>query len=369
MRELHSQSIEDIAIGSGVLGAGGGGDPFIGKMVTLHMSEVFGPPKLIQPADLPDDALIVSPFGIGSPLIGLEKFPFGPELDRAYNEFISMIGRPASALLAIEIGGMNSMTPLVLGARLGIPVLDADLIGRAAPHLELTTAALNGILSTPTVIADEHGNLLTIKAVDDKWCDRIARAAIMEFGAMAVGCGYMMSGKQSQVVPVQGSISYAEAIGRSIREARAAKRDLVGAILDVTNGSVLFTGKVVDVQRHVAHSHSVGQFTVAGTDGDLGATCVIDFENENLIAWRDGEVVATTPDLITLLDVDSGATVQTELVRYGLRTAVLGIPADPAWHTPEGIALFGPGRFGYDVPFHPVPVKARSEASGNGSDK
>jgi len=85
--------------------------------------------------------------------------------------------------------------------------------------------------------------------------------------------------------------------------------------------------------------------------------------------WRDGEVVATTPDLITLLDVDSGATVQTELVRYGLRTAVLGIPADPAWHTPEGIALFGPGRFGYDVPFHPVPVKARSEASGNGSDK
>jgi uncharacterized protein len=356
MRALLPQSIEDIAIGSGVLGAGGGGDPYIGKMVTLHMSEMYGPPQLVLAKDLPDDAMVISPFGIGSALVGLEKFPFGPELDRAYNEFVSMVGRPASALVAIEIGGMNSMTPLILGARLGIPVLDADLIGRAAPHMGLTTAALNGVLSTPTVIADAHGNLLTIKAIDDQWCDRIARAAIMEFGAMAVGCGYMMSGKQSRIAPVQGSISYAEAIGRSMREAQAAKGDLIRAILDVTGGSVLFSGKVVDVQRKIAHSHHVGQFTMAGTDADRGATCVIDFENENLIAWRDGEVIATTPDLITLLDIDSGATVQTELVRYGLRAAVLGIPADSAWHTPAGIALFGPGGFGYDVPFHPVPL-------------
>ena len=363
MRELSAQAIEDIAIGSGVLGAGGGGDPFIGKMVTLHCAEVFGPPKLVQIRELADDAVVVSPYAIGSPLVGLEKFPFGPELDRAYNEYIAVIGRKPAALIAIEIGGMNSMTPLVLGARLGIPILDADLCGRAVPHMELTTAWLNGIMASPTVIADEHGNLVTIKAINDKWADRIARAATMEFGAMAVGVGYLMTGLQCRTATVLDSLSYSEAIGRAIREARAVKGDIVEAIIEVTNGTVLFTGKVVDVQRKVAHSHSVGQFTIAGSDSDRGSTCVIDFENENLIMWRDKEVIATTPDLITLVDIDSGATVQTELVRYGLRTTVLGIPADPAWHTPAGVALFGPGRWGYDVPFHPVPVRARAKAA------
>jgi uncharacterized protein len=307
--------------------------------------------------------VVVAPFAIGSPLIGLEKFPFGPELDRAYNEYLDVIGRKPAALVAIEIGGMNSMTPLVLGARLGIPILDADLCGRAVPHMELTTAWLNGIWASPTVIADEHGNLVTIKAINDRWADRIARAATMEFGAMAVGVGYLMTGAQCRIATVLDSLSYAEAIGATIRQARTNKSDVLEAITDVTNGTVLFTGKVVDVQRKVAHSHSVGQFTISGSDTNRGSTCVIDFENENLIAWNDGEVVATTPDLITLVDLDSGATVQTELVRYGLRTAVLGIPADAAWHTPAGIALFGPGRWGYDVPFHPVPVRA--EASAN----
>jgi DUF917 family protein len=356
VRELDAQSIRDIAIGSAVLGAGGGGDPVIGMMAALYISELSGPPVLIRADELGANDAVVSPFGIGSPLVSLEKFSFGPELERAYHEFVAMVGRPVAALVAAEIGGMNSMTPLALGARLGVPILDADLIGRAAPHMGLTTAALNGLPVSPIVLADEHGNLVTVKAVDDLWADGIARSVVMDFGATAAACGFMLTGEQVRTVPIQGSISYAESIGRTIREARDRRDPIAAAILRATKGSALFTGKVVDVQRHVEHSLSVGRFTLSGLDADTGSECTVDFQNENLIAWRDGEVVATTPDLITLLDIDSGATVQTELVRYGLRTIVLGIPADPVWHTAAGVALFGPGRFGYDVPFKAVPA-------------
>ncbi|MEA2527977.1 MAG: uncharacterized protein QOF73_5204, partial [Thermomicrobiales bacterium] len=36
------------------------------------------------------------------------------------------------------------------------------------------------------------------------------------------------------------------------------------------------------------------------------------------------------------------------------RVVVLGIPCDPRWRTPEGLALVGPGYFGYDATYVPV---------------
>ena len=39
-------------------------------------------------------------------------------------------------VLSCEIGGGNGLEPLALGARLGLPVIDADLMGRAFPELQ-----------------------------------------------------------------------------------------------------------------------------------------------------------------------------------------------------------------------------------------
>jgi DUF917 family protein len=36
---------------------------------------------------------------------------------------------------------------------------------------------------------------------------------------------------------------------------------------------------------------------------------------------------------------------------------VIGIPCDPKWRTPAGLALAGPGHWGYEVPY--VPVEER----------
>jgi DUF917 family protein len=42
-----------------------------------------------------------------------------------------------SGLVSIEIGGMNGIDPLLTAAELGIPVIDADLMGRAFPELQV----------------------------------------------------------------------------------------------------------------------------------------------------------------------------------------------------------------------------------------
>jgi DUF917 family protein len=92
--------------------------------------------------------------------------------------------------------------------------------------------------------------------------------------------------------------------------------------------------------------------------GDFeGRTLRIDFQNEFLIAREGDTALATTPDLITILDSETGHAITTESLRYGFRVAVLGMPCDSRWRTPGGIELAGPRYFGYDIDF--VPIEER----------
>ena len=52
----------------------------------------------------------------------------------------------------------------------------------------------------------------------------------------------------------------------------------------------------------------------------------IQFQNENLVRARDGAIVVSVPDLITLLEEETGEPIITEQLRYGFRVIVLGIP-------------------------------------------
>ena len=65
-------------------------------------------------------------------------------------------------------------------------------------------------------------------------------------------------------------------------------------------------------------------------------------------------VVTSVPDLICVLDADTGEPVTTESMRYGYRVAVVGLPCHDRWRTPEGLAIVGPGYFGYDHDYEPV---------------
>ena len=104
----------------------------------------------------------------------------------------------------------------------------------------------------------------------------------------------------------------------------------------------LFTGKVVDLDRRTTAGFARGAVAIDGLDSFAGSRMVIDFQNENLIARLDGEIVCTVPDLICAVATDTGEPVTTELMRYGLRVTILGFPAPALWTTPEGLAASRP---------------------------
>ena len=104
MRYLQEQEIRDIANGSAILGTGGGGDPYLGTLAAIAAIKEFGPPAILEVSELADDALVAFPFIVGSPVPGVEKFPFGLELVRAYRMLEGQLGRRITAVMSAEIG-------------------------------------------------------------------------------------------------------------------------------------------------------------------------------------------------------------------------------------------------------------------------
>jgi hypothetical protein len=86
-----------------------------------------------------------------------------------------------------------------------------------------------------------------------------------------------------------------------------------------------------------------------------GRQLSLDFQNENLVA-RDSErgIVASVPDLITVLDAETGDPITTEGLQYGHRVRVIGMPCSPKWRTDRGLELVGPTYFDYDIDYEPI---------------
>jgi DUF917 family protein len=275
----------------------------------------------------------------------------------AFEAIQEYLGRRATATMSCEAGGLNSTTPFVVAAELGIPLVDADMMGRAYPELQMCTPTLYGVTATPMAIADEKGNSAVINAISNKWTETFARTVTIDMGCSAMIGLYPMSGAQVKEAVVARTITKIETIGRTIREAHACHIDPIEAVRGATDGYVIWRGKITDIARRTETGFARGEASIAGNGDYEGKTLRISFQNEFLIAQTEDDVLACTPDLITILDAETGEPITTESLRYGFRVAVLAMPCDPRWRTPAGLALVGPDYFGYATTY--VPIEQR----------
>ena len=354
MRLIGKEEIEHMAIGAALLGTGGGGDPYIGKLMALQAVEEYGPIKLLSPDEVPDDALIVPSAMMGAPTVMVEKIPNGEEAIVAFKALEEYLGKEIYATMPIEAGGVNSMLPLALAARLGLPVVDADGMGRAFPELQMVTFHLEGVSATPMVVSDEKGNSLLLNTINSVWAERIARKATIEMGGSVMNAIYPMTGREMKNSSIHNILSLEEQIGARIQAALKNNKQPLDEILELTNGHQLFQGKVMDIDRKTQDGFAKGTAIIEGLGSDLNKACRLHFQNEHLLAEIDGNVVCVTPDLIAVLDAETGMPITTEGLRYGARCIVIGMPCDPKWRTPKGIEVAGPGYFGYNTVYRPI---------------
>lgn len=338
--------IPELARGAAVLGTGGGGDPYIGSLLAMQALAAHGPVATVALADVPDDALAITVSMMGAPTVMVEKLPSLDELVAPVRALEKHLGRRMTHVACVEVGGVNSTIPIAAAAVLGLPLVDADGMGRAFPELQMVLPSLYGVTASPLAISDEKGNTSVLQTIDNVWTERIARVACVEMGCSVMVAGFSMNGTQIRESFVPGSLRHCLDIGSGITAARAAKTDPVAAVLELTGGLELFSGKVSDVERVTTTGFARGNARIEGEAEVL----TLSFQNEHLIARTEQRVLATTPDLIMVLDHDSGEPITTEALRYGQRVRVISAPSDPRWHSPEALAMVGPGYFGYDMP-------------------
>ena len=352
-RMITAADLDDIAVGGAILGTGGGGDPYIGKLMAKRAIRDHGPVRMIDLDEVKDDALVVPCAMMGAPTVMVEKIPQGEEILVAFRKLEAFLGKKIGAILCAEAGGLNSTIPFVIGAMTGIPVIDGDGMGRAYPELQMVTFTMHGVSATPMVVVDDKGNNVLLECIDNRWTERLARTATIEMGGSVLITLYPMIGAVAKKASVRGTLTLARRLGEILRESRASHADAVAAIQSKLNAATIFEGRVTDIARRTETGFARGDAKFAGVDAYRDHTFRIAFQNEFLMAERDGAPIVTTPDLITLLDADTGVPITTETLRFGLRVVAIAIPCAPQWRTKAGLALVGPRYFGYDVDYRP----------------
>ncbi|MCP3730894.1 DUF917 domain-containing protein [Sphingomonas sp. MG17] len=356
---IDRTALADLATGAAFLGSGGGGDPYYSQLLgeaELARVDSF---EVVPLDSLADDALVVPCGWIGAPTVSVEKLPSGREALAGLRRLEQEIGRPIDAVLPIEIGGGNGLAPLVSAARLGVPVVDADGMGRAFPESQMAIFNIHGLSACPSVLTAACGSLNVIETDDNLTHERVARGLSVALGGIAHMVEYPLSGRQAKDHAIGGSVSAAIAAGAAIRLARASGDDPFEALYAALRASGLypfageiFDGKIVDLERETRGGFSVGRVVIESFGG--GDRMDLEFQNENLIARRNGEVVAMVPDLITVMDRETADSITTERLKYGQRVKIVGAAAPAMLREAQALKFVGPAAFGFGDAYRPI---------------
>jgi len=364
LRTLTREDLDALEIGAGILGTGGGGNPYQGKLLALEAMKAGYELKILATDRIEPDALCMAIGGIGAPVVSVERIREGREGVRCLRAMEELIRTPIDAVVCEEIGGSNSMSPLVTAALGGLPMLDCDGMGRAFPEMQMTTFSIYGHSSTPSVMCDLHGNTVIFShAVSEVWHERMARACVVAQGGGAMLATAPMQAHYVHQYGIPKSYTKAIALGEAVIRARKAQEDPIAAVCALEGGRHIFNGKITDLKRHLRGGFAVGDVALAGFDDFAGETADVAIQNEFLIFRRNGVVEVTVPDLIVLLDVDTGYPITTEMLRYGQRVAVVAIPCHELLRTVQALDVVGPAAFGYpEITYSPLPSPTRKAA-------
>ena len=356
---LGFESLEDLSAGAVFLATGGGGDPYVSYLATLQVLRKTGPVELISVYDLDDAAYVAAIGGVGAPSVSLELLPSVDDPIKALIAFEEHVGRKVDAVVPFEIGGGNSMVPLIAAAERGIPVVNGDGMGRALPEAQMMTYPIAGVAPTPAVCLDYAGNMATLSTDSTAVFERHVRNLAQAMGGMITTVEHAMTGKQLKSCIVPDTISFSIEIGRILREFRGNALRIFEPFRDAFAQSLygdifhLYTGKVVDYSSSVIGGYDIGEALLESFDNDT-APLRINIKNEYLVARIGEKVVASVPDLITVLDYETSTPINAERLRYGQRVTVFGIGCPAYYRKDDAMSVVAPRCFGFDFDFVPI---------------
>jgi DUF917 family protein len=367
MRTVSWAEVEDILAGATALGCGGGGDYEEGRELMRRAYDEGRAVRLAAPDELADDAVVCVPYGVGGLTMGDEAVYAGLEPPAEHPSVLAVralgehLGVGFGALMTGELGGTSISDAFFPAAMLGLPVVDADPVGRAVPELEHSLFKVHGLPIAPEAVVNEIGDTVIVTRVaGDARAEALVRALAVASRNLVWVADHALPWGDLRDVAICGAIGLAQRTGEALRLARDGEEDPSAAVAAATGGRVVFRGCVTSFAWEERDGFTWGELELAGEAADAGSVYRIWSKNENLLAWRDGEPDVMAPDLICCFSAETGQPVTNPNHAPGAGVAVVGIPAAPQWRTPAGIATLGPRHFGFDLDFVPLEERART---------
>ncbi|OLS98675.1 hypothetical protein BJF90_40785 [Pseudonocardia sp. CNS-004] len=348
---LGAADVDPLVVGLQLLGSGGGGDP-LPLRHGLRRVLAAGDVELHDPADL-GDAPVVAVGMLGATRVFAEKLPSGHEITRAVRALARWTGVVPAALMPYEAAGLNGAVAVAAAGELGLPLVDADLMGRALPRLDQLSRAVAGHPLTPYALAEASGQVVLVDDADPVALERVARAVVAQGGGWAGG----------RVARCRPAVVAADActgtLARALRLGRAHARLVRPApaeVADALGGRVLAAGRIVEIARHPSASFGRAGVTIVDESGadesstrESSGVLRVEAENEYLLAIHDGEPVASCPDLLCVLDRRTAAPIAVDALRLGDDVLAVALPGPSWWRaSPERLRHVDPHAFGLD---------------------
>ena len=356
---IKHTDIAELCAGSVFLATGGGGDPYVSQILVEQSLKKYGAVDLVPLDDVPDDALVVAIGEVGAPTVSLEQLPNGTECLDVIDRFEDWVGRKITHLVSFEVGGANSVIPLITAAAKKIPLIDGDGMGRALPEAQMMTFAIEGVSPSPAVSVDYTGGSVYFDTKDTLLYERQVRNIAMAMGGMIFTAEHPMTGIEARRAIVPGTISFALEIGRALSANYGNAKQIeapLKAIFDKSDYGILkhlYTGKIVDISRKIVGGFDVGEAHIESVGADA-PPMTLSIKNEFLVATVGDRVVASVPDLITMVDHETSSPINSERVHYGQRVTVFGIGCPPHYRSEKALNVVAPRNFGFDFDFVPI---------------
>lgn len=332
-----SDDLNSFIKGATIMAAGGGGSPTIAFQL---LNKYFTDADTVQVnnvADIPKEQgySAASVGAIGSPA---ELFSLTDPLGLPLNAYIGLdlvfehYEAPISYIMPIEVGAINGIFAFLAtntlnneSSTLSISVLNVDGGGRSVPTLPLLLySQYPNVYDQSAVVTSPTSVIMRVPPGPSEWAilnapggnqERIESAILAMLsgtdspykGAAGYGSFYIKADDISGNPPVLGQLSVARDAGVAYGKSPTGESVANSLTGSGRHTQLIFSGAVTDITLDT-QGLDLGVVTVSGSGNYDGDTFTIQYENENICAYKESYSTATPfvlgPDSIGYVPLD-----------------------------------------------------------------
>ncbi len=357
---LEREDFDAFLTGATLYGTGGGGEAEWGRVIMDNDYDKGRRYEFVAPEDVPDDAFVCSG-GIMGSVKSLEDLSYTGIVEEWESDFplVNAIrtmeefkGRKVDYLIPFEIGGLNSPVIFSAAARLGIPCIDGDAVGRSAPETHMTSFIGNGVDLYPMPVVDRYGNAtIVIHSDSPTYADELGRVIVVKGGGMGANAHYPMTGAQLKEACVPHILSKGLEIGKMLLAAGGDGPKAISDFMRAEQGLELFKGSISSIEGVDKGGFYLTDVEIEGLEAYRGQTAKLVIKNESMALWIDGKIRVMFPDYIFMMDSKTGLGLPSIELFQGTELTLVGAPCAPpvrrALKSPAARLSMGPARYGY----------------------